>query len=114
MNNWNNELGAKMIGELKRGAIAGGDFRHDGQEQQKMGNIQEQMGHMENHISFLMNAIDTLESRLHMVLRDEPCKAESEGLVKSMCPLAGTLHTFNRRLENASGNIMRLIDRLEV
>ena len=103
--------------EQKRGAILGGEYRHAaGQEVErpKMSNIQDQMGHMENHIQFLMNAIDTLESRLNMVLRDEPGKAESEGLTKSMCPLASTLQTFNRRLDNASKNIMSVIDRLEV
>lgn len=100
--------------EQKLGAIAGSDYRHASQDQQKTSNIADQMGHMENHISFLMNAIDTLESRLHMVLRDEPGKAESEGLAKTMCPLANALHTFNRRLDNASKNITSVIDRLEV
>ena len=94
-----------------RGAISGGDFRP---EALAVGNIQDQMGHMENHIHFLMNVIDTLESRLHMVLREEPGKAESDGLTKSMSPLASTLHTFNRRLDYASKNIMSLIERLEV
>ena len=116
--NWNNQMpecmkGANMM-EQKLGAIAGGDYRNACQEQQKISNIQDQMGHMENHINFLMGAIDTLESRLHMVLREEPGKAESEGLTKSMSPLASTLHTFNRRLDNASKNIMSLIERLEV
>ena len=83
-------------------------------EQQKMSNIQDQMGYLENNINFLMNAIDTLESRLNMVLREEPGKAESEGLTKTMCPLANALHTFNRRLDNANRNIMSVIDRLEV
>lgn len=114
--NWNNQMpecmkGANMIGEQKRGAITGADFRP---EAEPLSNIQDQMGHMENHISFLMNAINTLESRLHMVLRDEPGKAESDGLTKSMCPLASTLHTFNRRLDYASKNIINLIERLEV
>ena len=97
--------------EQKRGAISGGDYRP---EVEKLGNIQDQMGHMENHITFLMNAIDTLESRLHMVLREEPGKAESDGLTKSMSPMASTLHTFNRRLDYASKNIMSLIERLEI
>ena len=128
--NWNNQMpecmkGANMMEEkrraiegsrpdvlaLNRGAISGGDYRP---EVEKLGNIQDQMGHMENHISFLMNAIDTLESRLHMVLREEPGKAESDGLTKSMCPLASTLHTYNRRLDYASKNIMSLIERLEI
>ena len=97
--------------EQKRGAISGGDYRP---EVEKLGNIQDQMGHMENHIHFLMNAIETLESRLHVVLREEPGKAESDGLTKSMSPLASTLLTFNRRLDYASKNIMSLIDRLEI
>ena len=113
--NWNGRpFGEKNMMEQKLGAIAGGDYRNAGQDQQKMSNIADQMGHMENHISFLMNAIDTLESRLHMVLREEPGKAESEGLTKSMCPLANALHTFNRRLDNASKNIMSVIERLGV
>lgn len=98
----------------KQRAIAGGDYRNAGQDQQKMNNVQDQIGHMENHISFLMNAIDTLESRLHMVLRDEPGKAESDGLTKAMCPLANVLHTFNRRLDNASKNLLSIIERLEI
>ena len=110
MDNWNNQLGANML-EQKRRAIEGGN---QALEVQKLGNIQDQMGHMENHIAFLMNAIDTLESRLHVVLREEPGKPESEGLTQSMSPLASTLHTFNRRLDYASKNIMSLIDRLEV
>lgn len=113
--NWNNQMpecmkGANMM-EQKRRAIEDGDFRP---EVEKLGNIQDQMGHMENHIHFLMNAIDTLESRLHMVLREEPGKAESDGLTKSMSPMASTLHTYNRRLDHASKNIMSLIERLEV
>jgi hypothetical protein len=113
--NWNNQMpecmkGANMM-EQKRRAIEDGDFRP---EVEKLGNIQDQMGHMENHIHFLMNAIDTLESRLHMVLREEPGKAESDGLTKSMSPLASTLLTFNRRLDYASKNIMSLIERLEI
>ena len=109
--NWNNQMPECMreekMMEQKRRAI-------EGSVVEKLGNIQDQMGHMENHISFLMNAIDTLESRLHMVLREEPCKAESDGLTKSMSPMASTLHTFNRRLDYASKNIMSLIERLEV
>lgn len=97
--------------EQKRRAIEGGDYMP---EVQKISHIQDQMGHMENHITFLMNAIDTLESRLHMVLREEPGKAESDGLTKSMSPMASTLHTFNRRLDYASKNIISLIERLEV
>jgi len=113
--NWNNQMpecmkGANMM-ERKLGAISGGDYRP---EVEKMGSIQDQMGHMENHIHFLMNAIDTLESRLHMVLREEPGKAESDGLTKSMSPLASTLLTYNRRLDYASKNIMSLIERLEI
>ena len=113
--NWNNQMpecmkGANML-EQKRGAISGGDYRP---EVEKLGNIQDQMGHMENHIHFLMNAIETLESRLHMVLREELGKAESDGLTKSMSPMASTLLTFNRRLDYASKNIMSLIDRLEI
>lgn len=113
--NWNNQMpecmkGANMM-EQKRRAIEDGDFRP---EVEKLGNIQDQMGHMENHIHFLINAIDTLESRLHMVLREEPGKAESDGLTKSMSPLASTLHTYNRRLDYASKNIMSLIERLEI
>lgn len=113
--NWNNQMpecmkGANMM-EEKRRAIEGVDYRP---EVEKLGNIQDQMKHMENHITFLMNAIDTLESRLHMVLREEPSKAESDGLTKSMSPLASTLHTYNRRLDYASKNIMSLIERLEV
>jgi len=109
--NWNNQMpecmkGANMM-EEKRLAI-------EGSVVEKLGNIQDQMGHMENHIHFLMNAIDTLESRLHMVLREEPGKAESDGLTKSMSPLASTLLTFNRRLDYASKNIMSLIERLEI
>lgn len=109
--NWNNQMpecmkGANMM-EEKRRAI-------EGSVVEKLGNIQDQMGHMENHIHFLMNAIDTLESRLHMVLREEPGKAESDGLTKSMSPLASTLHTYNRRLDYASKNIMSLIERLEI
>ena len=109
--NWNNQMpecmkGANMM-EEKRRAI-------EGSVVEKLGNIQDQMGHMENHIHFLMNAIETLESRLHMVLREEPGKAESDGLTKSMSPLASTLLTFNRRLDYASKNIMSLIDRLEI
>ena len=101
--NWNGHpFGEKNMMEQKLGA------------QQTMSNIQDQMGHMENHISFLMNAIDTLESRLHMVLREEPNKADSKGLTKTMCPLANALHTFNRRLDHASKNIMSVIERLEV
>ena len=116
--NWINQMPEctkveKMM-EQKRGAIEGGGYRPEVLAQEKLGNIQDQMGHMENHISFLMNAIDTLESRLHMVLREEPCKAESDGLTKSMSPLASTLLTFNRRLDYASKNIMSLIERLEV
>lgn len=113
--NWNGHpFGEKNMMEQKLGAIAGGDHRNACQEQQKISNIADQMGHMENHINFLMNAIDTLESRLHMVLRDEPGKAESDGLTKTMCPLANALHTFNRRLDNASKNIISVIERLEV
>ena len=109
--NWNNQMpecmkGANMM-EEKRRAI-------EGSVVEKLGNIQDQMGHMENHIHFLMNAIETLESRLHMVLREEPGKAESDGLTKSMSPLASTLLTFNRRLDYASKNIMSLIERLEI
>lgn len=113
--NWNNQMPERMkeasMMEQKRRAIGDGDYMP---EVEKLGNIQDQMGHMENHIHFLMNAIDTLESRLHMVLREEPSKAESDGLTKSMCPLASTLLTFNRRLDHASKNIMSLIERLEV
>ena len=109
--NWNNQMPECMkeekMMEQKRRAI-------EGSVVEKLGNIQDQMGHMENHIHFLMNAIDTLESRLHMVLREEPGKAESDGLTKSMSPLASTLLTFNRRLDYASKNIMSVIDRLEV
>ncbi len=109
--NWNNQMPECMkeekMMEQKRRAI-------EGSVVEKLGNIQDQMGHMENHIHFLMNAIDTLESRLHMVLREELGKAESDGLTKSMSPLASTLHTFNRRLDYASKNIMSLIERLEV
>jgi hypothetical protein len=116
--NWNGHpFGEKDMLEQKRGAILGGEYRHAAVqevERPKMSNIQDQMGHMENHIHFLVNAIDTLESRLSMVLRDEPAEAVSEGLTKSMCPLAITLHTFNRRLDHASKGIMSLIDRLEV
>lgn len=113
--NWNNQMpecmkGEKMMQEKQR-AINGGDYMP---KAEPLSNIQDQMGHMENHIHFLMNAIDTLESRLQMVLRDEPCKAESDGLTKSMCPLASGLFTFNRRLDYANKNIMSLIDRLEV
>ena len=103
--------------EQKRGAILGGEYRHAAVqevERPKISNIQDQMGHMENHIHFLVNAIDTLESRLNMVLRDEPAEAVSDGLTKSMSPLANTLHTFNRRLDHASKSIMSVIDRLEV
>jgi len=111
--NWNNQMPECMkeekMMEQKRGAIEGGR-----PEALTLGNIQDQMGHMENHIHFLMNAIDTLESRLHMVLREEPGKAESDGLTKSMSPMASTLHTFNRRLDYASKNIISLIERLEV
>ena len=109
--NWNNQMPECMkeekMMEQKRRAI-------EGSVVEKLGNIQDQMGHMENHIHFLMNAIDTLESRLHMVLREEPGKAESDGLTKSMSPLASTLHTYNRRLDYASKNIMSLIERLEI
>ena len=116
--NWNGHpFGEKDMLEQKRGAILGGEYRHAAVqevERPKISNIQDQMGHMENHIHFLMNAIDTLESRLSMVLRDEPGKAESDGLTKSMCPLANALHTFNRRLDHASKSIMSVIDRLEV
>lgn len=109
--NWNNQMPECMkeekMMEQKRRAI-------EGSVVEKLGNIQDQMGHMENHIHFLMNAIDTLESRLHMVLREEPGKAESDGLTKSMSPMASTLHTYNRRLDYASKNIMSLIERLEV
>lgn len=109
--NWNNQMPECMreekMMEQKRRAI-------EGSVVEKLGNIQDQMGHMENHIHFLMNAIDTLESRLHMVLREDPVKAESDGLTKSMSPMASTLHTFNRRLDNASKNIISLIERLEV
>ncbi len=109
--NWNNQMPECMkeekMMEQKRRAI-------EGSVVEKLGNIQDQMGHMENHIHFLMNAIDTLESRLHMVLREEPGKAESDGLTKSMSPMASTLLTFNRRLDYASKNIMSLIDRLEI
>ena len=109
--NWNNQMPECMkeekMMEQKRRAI-------EGSVVEKLGNIQDQMGHMENHIHFLMNAIETLESRLHMVLREEPGKAESDGLTKSMSPMASTLQTYNRRLDNASKNIMSLIERLEV
>lgn len=109
--NWNNQMPECMkeekMMEQKRRAI-------EGSVVEKLGNIQDQMGHMENHIHFLMNAIDTLESRLHMVLREEPGKSESDGLTKSMSPLASTLHTYNRRLDHASKNIMSLIERLEI
>ena len=116
--NWINQMPEctkveKMM-EQKRGAIEGGGYRPEVLAQEKLGNIQDQMRHMENHIHFLMNVIDTLESRLHMVLREEPGKAESDGLTKSMSPLASTLHTFNCRLDYASKNIMSLIERLEV
>lgn len=116
--NWINQMPECMkeekMMEQKRRAIEGGGYRPEVLAQEKLGNIQDQMGHMENHIHFLMNAIDTLESRLHMVLREEPGKAESDGLTKSMSPMASTLHTFNRRLDYASKNIMSLIERLEV
>jgi hypothetical protein len=108
---WNNQMPECMkeekMMEQKRRAI-------EGSVVEKLGNTQDQMGHMENHIHFLMNAIDTLESRLHMVLREEPGKAESDGLPKSMSPMASTLHTYNRRLDYASKNIMSLIERLEI
>ena len=113
--NWNGHpSGEKNMMEQAKQIRSQAVYGQEAGEQQKMSNIQDQMGHMENHISFLMNAIDTLESRLHMVLREEPGKAESEGLTKSMCPLANALHTFNRRLDYASKNIMSVIDRLEV
>ena len=113
--NWNGHpFGEKNMMEQAKQIRSQAVYGQEAGEQQKMSNIQDQMGHLENHISFLMNAIDTLESRLHMVLREEPGKAESEGLTKSMCPLANALHTFNRRLDNASKNIMSVIDRLEV
>ena len=83
-------------------------------EEPRLGNIQDQMGHLENHIHFLMSAVETLESRLHMVLRQEPGKPEAEGLCNVMSPLASALHTFNRRLDNASRNILNIIERLEV
>ena len=109
--NWNNQMPECMkranMMEEKRRAI-------EGSVVEKLGNIQDQMGHMENHIHFLMNAIETLESRLHMVLREELGKAESDGLTKSMSPMASTLLTFNRRLDYASKNIMSLIERLEI
>jgi hypothetical protein len=113
--NWNGHpFGEKNMMEQAKQIRSQATYGQDEVERPKMSNIQDQMGHMENHINFLMNAIDTLESRLHMVLRDEPGKAESDGLTKSMCPLASTLQTFNRRLDNASKNIMSVIDRLEV
>ena len=109
--NWNNQMPECMreekMMEQKRRAI-------EGSVVEKLGNIQDQMVHMENHIHFLMNAIDMLESRLHMVLCEDPGIAESDGLTKSMSPMASTLHTFNRRLDNASKNIISLIERLEV
>jgi len=109
--NWNNQMpecmeGANMM-EQKRRAI-------EGSVVEKLGNIQDQMGHMENHIHFLMNAIDTLESRLHMVLRDEPGRPEKEETVSAMSPLAHALYTFNRRLDKASRNILSLVERLEI
>lgn len=90
---------------------AGRDMDMDARQ---IGNIQDQMGHMENHIHFLMNAIDTLEKRLHPVLREEPGQPETEGLGKCMSPLASSLAMFNRRLDNASRNILSLVERLEV
>ena len=112
--NWNNQMPECMKGtnmmEQKRGAIEGGDYRP---EVEKLSNIQEQMMHMESNINFLMNAIDTLESRLHTVLREEPGNTEGDGLTKSMSPLASMLLTYNRRLDYASKNIMSLIERLE-
>ena len=56
----------------------------------------------------------SLEVAIEVVLREEPGKAESDGLTKSMSPMASTLHTFNRRLDYASKNIISLIERLEV
>jgi len=94
-------------------AISGANPSKD-VEPPKLGNIQDQMGHMENHIHFLMNAIDTLESRLHMVLRDEPGRPEKEETVSAMSPLAHALYTFNRRLDKASRNILSLVERLEI
>ena len=113
--NWNGHpFGEKNMMEQAKQIRSQATSGQDEVERPTMSNIQDQMGHMENHIHFLMNAIDTLESRLNMVLRDEPPEAVSDCLTKSMCPLASTLQTFNRRLDNASKNIMSLIDRLEV
>jgi hypothetical protein len=113
--NWNGHpFGEKNMMEQAKQIRSQAVYGQDEVERPKMSNIQDQMAHMENHIHFLMNAIDTLESRLHMVLRDEPGKPDTEGFDKMMSPLANSLHTFNRRLDYASKNIMSVIDRLEV
>lgn len=105
------EQSRPILGAALNGATIGRDMDMDARQ---ISNIQDQMGHMENHINFLMNAIDTLESRLHPVLREEPGRPEAEGLSKAMSPMASTLQAFNRRLDNASRNILSIVDRLEV
>jgi hypothetical protein len=96
---------------IETNSAVGRDMDMDARQ---ISNIQDQMGHMENHIHFLLNAIDTLEKRLHPVLREEPGRPEAEVLSKSMSPMANTLQAFNRRLDNASRNLLGLVERLEV
>jgi hypothetical protein len=76
--------------------------------------IERQMESIEGQINFLNNAIDTLEQRLRLIVREVPCKTAEASLPCADSPLGKGLENFNSRLNGISERILHLIERLEV
>jgi hypothetical protein len=76
--------------------------------------IERQMDSMEGQINFLNNAIDTLEQRLRLIVREVPCKAVEASLPCADSPLGKGLENFSSRLNVINERILHLIERLEV